>query len=279
MPGQEVAASGVVCDRLRAATEDDTVRAVILRVESPGGSALASDEIWRAVRRLGEVKPVIASMGNVAASGGYYVSMGAHEIVAHPSTLTGSIGVVAGKFVTQGLYDKLGLVREGIDIGARAGMLAAEHGFTDEEWGVLNRLLDDIYRDFTTKAAEGRNMLVEELEPLARGRVWTGSDAQERGLVDHLGGVAMALKRACALADLDESSVNLRAVGSTSLLARIRPAESTEAANAMVTASASPLEPLGALVATLGQSHPIESLLARLGAPGILSLPWSIHLG
>ncbi|MFV0451790.1 MAG: signal peptide peptidase SppA [Propioniciclava sp.] len=274
--GRQQSGSAVVCDQLRAAAGDEAVKALVLRVDSPGGSALASDEIWREVHQLATAKPVVASMGDVAASGGYYVSMGATEIVANPSTLTGSIGVVAGKFVTAGLYDKLGLIREGINVGARAGMLTGDAPFTTDEWAVLDRMLDDIYRDFTTKAARDRSMSADDLEPLARGRVWTGSDAADRGLVDHLGGMSTAIERACALAEVDRAEVHLRAIPTVPLLARFRPADSSESPNALRMTTATPLEAMATITTT---GDPVQSLLTALGAPGVLSLPWNIRIG
>lgn len=271
-PGGEQAGAGVICEQLRAAGRDDAIKAVILRVDSPGGSALASDAIWREVTQLAAQKPVVASMGDVAASGGYYVSMGATEIVANPSTLTGSIGVLAGKLVTKGLFDKLGLVREGISIGARAGMLSGDSPFTDDGWTVLNEFLDRVYADFTAKAAAGRHMPLEDLEPLARGRVWTGSDAHARGLVDHLGGMDAALDRACALAGLDRDAVQLRTLQTAPLLARLRPAESTESVTGATTSLG------GGWLDLAASADPVEAALARLGVPGVLALPWRIRV-
>ena len=229
-PGaQPQVGSDVVCQHLRAAGRDDRVQAVILQIDSPGGSAVASDSIWREVKNLrSQGCTVIAQMGSLAASGGYYSAMAADEIVALPGTLTGSIGVLAGKFVAKGTYDKLGLVHEAIETGRHSGMLSADRPFTDEEWGLLNSWLDTIYDDFVAKAAEGRSMEVAELEPLARGRVWTGADAQERRLVDHLGGLELAVQRACDLADLDRGKVQVKHLGQPGLLERFQPANSSE---------------------------------------------------
>ncbi|AQP47838.1 hypothetical protein BW730_10365 [Tessaracoccus aquimaris] len=189
--GGQQAGADVVDEQLRAALRDDDVKAVVFSVDSPGGSAVASDFIRRSVLRLKEAgKPVVAHMESVAASGGYYVSMGANEIVAQATTLTGSIGVLAGKMVTAGLYDKLGLIRETVDIGAAAGTFSSAHEFSEADWERLNRFLDRVYLDFTTFAAADRGMAYDDLERLARGRVWTGADAKEGGLVDHIGGSA-----------------------------------------------------------------------------------------
>lgn len=271
--GGPEAGSEVVCEHLRQAQKDDTVKAVILSVDSPGGSYIASDTIRREVVRTSQLgKPVVAFMGDVAASGGYFVSMGANEIVVTASTLTGSIGVFAGKMVTQGLYDKLGLVRDEVQNGRYAGMFAGNHGFTDEQWQVLNAWLDEVYDDFTGKAALDRKMLQTELEPLARGRVWTGADAKERHLVDHIGGRELAVERVCALADLDREKVQLKPVPLMGLLDRFQPAESSEQPGGLAGA---PVD--------LGSMGP-EAMLRRLGSvfglevPGVLALPYRIRI-
>ncbi|MFT3887521.1 MAG: signal peptide peptidase SppA [Arachnia sp.] len=259
--------SDVVDEHLRAALRDDDVKAVVFAVDSPGGSAVASDFIRRSVVRLKEAgKPVVAHMGAVAASGGYYVSMAADEIVAQAATLTGSIGVLAGKMVTAGLYDKLGLVRETIDIGAAAGAFSSAHGFSDADWERLNRWLDRVYLDFTTLAAADRGMAYEELERLARGRVWTGADARERGLVDHIGGRRLALERACALAGLDPDEVKVARVGDRGMLAMLKPATSSERAQG------------GARVPDAESLLGAVAARAGLGGAGALALPWSLRV-
>nr|WP_231980607.1 signal peptide peptidase SppA [Tessaracoccus coleopterorum] len=223
--------SDVVDEHLRAALRDDDVKAVVLAVDSPGGSAVASDFIRRSVLRLREAgKPVVAHMETVAASGGYYVAMPADEIVAHATTLTGSIGVLAGKMVTEGLYDRLGLLRETVEIGAAAGTFSSAHEFSDSDWERLNVFLDRVYRDFTTFAAQDRGMDLDDLEKLARGRVWTGADALERGLVDHIGGQHLAVERACALAGLQRDRTRLTHIGDPGFVAMLRPANSSEQA-------------------------------------------------
>ncbi|MGO4956223.1 signal peptide peptidase SppA [Luteococcus sp. Sow4_B9] len=227
--GEPQVGADVVCEHLRAAQRDEKVKAVVLRIDSPGGSAVASDTIWRAVHQLRESgRPVVAQMGALAASGGYYSAMGADEIVALPATLTGSIGVLAGKMVTTGLYQKLGLVHESVDSGENAAFLADDQHFTDEQWARLNAWLDRIYDEFTHKAAADRGMDHAQLEALARGRVWTGRDAQDRGLVDHLGGMDLAVERACQLAGLKRDRIHLRSQPVLGMLERIRPADSTE---------------------------------------------------
>lgn len=269
---QPMAGSDVVCAHLRQAAADDSIKAVVFRIDSPGGSYLASDAIRREVLQLREAgKPVVALMGDVAASGGYFAAMGCQEIVAAPSTLTGSIGVLAGKFVTQRLYERLGLVREALRAGRNAGMFSPVEKFTDEQWRKLDDWLDEVYADFTTKAAADRGMALEELEPLARGRVWTGVDAHQRGLVDHLGGMDTALDRAAALAGAKRDDLVLRAVPAAAWMASLKPAESSESASTQAVSAAVPASP-EALVAYAAQA------LGVAVPAGVLALPWNVRL-
>ncbi len=191
---------------LRAARENRHIGAVVLFVDSPGGSALASDLIAREVERLREKKPVVAFMSDVAASGGYYVSALANEIVAQPTTITGSIGVFALRFVVERALEKLGITHEVVRRGARADVLSPYRKWTDDERAALDREIDGFYRDFVAIVARGRKRTVEEIEPLARGRVYTGEAAQAVGLVDTLGGLDVAIARAATLANLDVSA-------------------------------------------------------------------------
>ncbi|HVH21156.1 MAG TPA: signal peptide peptidase SppA [Pseudonocardia sp.] len=223
------APSDAVTARLRAAGRDPHVKAVLLHVDSPGGSYIASDAIRREVLQLRDSgRPVVAAMGTVAASGGYYVSMGADEIVCQPSTLTGSIGVLAGKLVTERLLDRMGVVHASIDAGPQAAMMASGAPFTEHQWRVLNSWLDEVYADFTGKAATDRGLALAEMEALARGRVWTGVDAAAHRLVDHLGGMDLATDRACALAGVDRDEVQLVSGPPLPFLAGLHPDESSE---------------------------------------------------
>ena len=202
MFGGEVVGSDTIVKALRKANDEETVAAIVLRVDSPGGSALASDLIWREIKRID--KPVIASMGDVAASGGYYISMGCDKIYAEPGTITGSIGVVGGKIVTSGLFEKVGVNTEVISRGKNTGILSTESKFTDSERKAYKETMEDIYRQFTTKAAEGRGMNVKQLEKLAGGRVWTGSQAKKNGLVDEIGTLRDAILAAKKEAGMGE---------------------------------------------------------------------------
>ena len=177
---------------------------MVLRVDSPGGSVTGSETIWREVGRIrGEGKPVVASMGAVAASGGYYVSMAADAIVANPGTITGSIGVVTGKLVARGLKDRLGVGSDAVRTNANADAWSIDAPFTKEQRAQVEAEADLFYDDFVKRVADGRNLSVEDVDAVARGRVWTGADALERGLVDELGGLRTAIRRAKILAGLD----------------------------------------------------------------------------
>ena len=187
---------------LRAAERARAVRAVILHVESGGGSAVASDLIWREVMRVQQVKPVVVFMGNVAGSGGYYVGCGARHIVCGETTLTGSIGVVAGKFALRGFLEKSGVRPEMLTRGESAAMPSPFAEFSESQQAALQRWMEDIYRRFTARVAAGRKKTPEEVEAISRGRVWAGRDAAARGLVDELGDFETAVRKAKQLAGM-----------------------------------------------------------------------------
>jgi len=224
------AGSDTVCAALRTAAAADEVAAVVLRVDSPGGSYVASDAIWREVRRTRETgMPVVVSMGPVAASGGYFVSMGADEIVAEPATVTGSIGVVGGKAVVSGLTERLGIGHGAVPGGRHSLMFSPLHHFSDEEWERLGAWLDRVYADFTAKVAEGRGLSAARVDEVARGRVWTGADAAAVGLVDRLGGLAVAVEAARERAALPPAPAPvLRSFPRVPALARLRGPQSSE---------------------------------------------------
>lgn len=261
---------------LRQAGRDKHVKAVVLRVDSPGGSYVASDAIRREVLALREQgTPVVASMGVVAASGGYFIAMPCQAIVANAQTLTGSIGVLAGKQVVAEGLGRIGIRMESVAQGERDEMFSSRRPFTQEEWDRLNAWLDQVYEDFTRKAARDRLMLWDDLEPLARGRVWTGADAAERGLVDEIGGMEEAIVRVCAAAELDRSRVDVRILPKVGPLDMLMPAESSEATSASLAAG-----PEG-LIAQLGgalglaDSSPLGAALRALASEGrgVLSMP------
>jgi protease-4 len=188
-----------VSKMIRAARRDRRVKGVILHVDSPGGSALASDRMHHEIAQLAREKPVVACMANVAASGGYYISAPARRIVCEPTTVTGSIGVVAARMTVDTLLDKLGVTTETIRRGAHAGLLGASTRLDDDERAALRRELDATYKTFVSIVARGRNMPEDRVESLARGRVYTGADAHAAGLVDVLGGFDAALREVKSL--------------------------------------------------------------------------------
>lgn len=203
--GDEVIGSDRMANAIDAAARDSSVRAIVLRLDTPGGSATASDQIWDAVmraRRSG--KPVVVSMGSVAASGGYYIAAPADLIVANAATLTGSIGMLGGKIVIDGALQRIGLNLEPLAVGGEYALAnSAATPWTDSQRASYERLAEQIYQDFTTKVAEGRDLPMARVQEIARGRVWTGAQAIELGLVDRLGGLQDAIAAARELAGLE----------------------------------------------------------------------------
>ena len=203
LTGSNMMAATEITRAFRAAVRDPTVRAILFRVDSPGGSAVASESIWREVifaRERG--KPVVVSMGDVAGSGGYYVAAAADKIVAEPATLTGSIGVLAGKLVVADLLKKIGVSTDSAQIGANAAMYSTTADFSARAHSRLEAFLDETYKGFKDHVATGRRMTQEEVEAVAKGRVWAGADAKAHGLVDELGGYSVALRLAKEAAKL-----------------------------------------------------------------------------
>jgi protease-4 len=217
--GNPVMASDTVADALEAAADDPEIDAIIFRIDSPGGSVLAADIIWRAleVAKQSE-KPLIASFSNVAASGGYYVAAGADTILAQPGSVTGSIGVFALRPVLKGLLDKLDINVERMTRGAHADLLIASQPLSPETAAIMDREIEAIYRLFIERVAAGRKLDLKKVDGMAQGRVWTGEQALERGLIDELGGLTEAIlraKRALGLdADADVALIPYPEVGS-----------------------------------------------------------------
>jgi protease-4 len=191
---------------IRQARRDSSIRAIVLRIDSPGGSATASDAIWRELmiaRNERPERPIVASMSDLAASGGYYIAMAAQSIVAQPSTLTGSIGIFGGKFVTGGVYNKLGANIESTSIGKRAEMNSPVRPYTPDELTKVREQLQSFYDDFVEKVAQSRHITPEKIDQIAQGRVWTGNQAKQNGLVDELGGLDQAIVVAKRQAKID----------------------------------------------------------------------------
>ena len=201
--GDQSIGSDTVAKALNDAAADKSLKAIVLRVDSPGGSGLASDIIWHAVEAANQKKPVVVSMSDVAASGGYYISASASRIIAQPSTITGSIGVVAGKPVMRGFYDWLGISNEYVLRGKTAGMFRETEKFSDEERAKFEDWIKTTYyQDFVPKVAKGRNKDAEFVDSVGQGRVWTGAQAKDRGLVDEFGGLDKAIEVAKQLAKI-----------------------------------------------------------------------------
>ncbi|MEC7983985.1 MAG: signal peptide peptidase SppA [Myxococcota bacterium] len=208
--GGEIIGDSTVIKQLEEIEENASLKAVVLRVNSPGGSGSASDNIWHAVNRIKEKGiPVVVSMGNYAASGGYYISMNADYIYAEPGTITGSIGVFGGKINIRGLYQKLGMDMHTYKRGEFSMLFSEVEDFSDAERAKYEEFLQSFYDTFVTKASEGRGKTYEEIHAVAQGRVWTGIQAKERGLVDELGGLQAAIRKAAELAKIEEYGIEV----------------------------------------------------------------------
>lgn len=246
--------SDTVAAGLRAARDDDSVRSVLFRVDSPGGSAIASDVIWREVCLTREAgKPVVVSMGALAGSGGYFVACPADVVVAQPTTITGSIGVLGGKVDASVLLERLGLTSGVVSRGGSARMYSLRSGFTEEQQVRLGEMLDRIYDDFVAKVAAGRSMSVPEVDAVARGRIWSGADAAANGLVDVLGGqrdaAALAREKGGLRAD-----AAVRPAVQVAPLARLSRPRSSEDPRAVSLSAPSPWGDLADLASALGLS-------------------------
>jgi len=201
--GGEMVGADTIVKAVNDAAEDTSIKAIVLRVDSPGGSALASDLMWHALENAKAKKPVVVSMADVAASGGYYIACNANKIVAEPTTVTGSIGVFLGKPVMKGFYDWLGITNEYVMRGKNAGIFRETEKWTDDERAKMNSQADKIYfNDFLPKVAKGRNKTTEEVNTIGQGRVWTGTQAKQNGLIDEFGGLEKAIEIAKQLANL-----------------------------------------------------------------------------
>jgi len=270
LTGSKVMAATEITRAFRAAVRDRRVRAILFRIDSPGGSVVASESIWREVvfaRERG--KPVIVSMGDVAGSGGYYVAAAADKIVAEPATLTGSIGVLAGKIVVADLFKKLGVSTDSAQIGANAAMFSNASDFSERAHSRLEAFLDDTYKGFKDHVASGRQMTQEAVEEVAKGRVWSGEDAKVRGLVDALGGYAVALRLAKEAARIPlDAPVKLTVFPSEkdpfeSIYERLfgKETEDGSASSGTIERSLKTLEPL------------LQRLDALRDGPGVLMMP------
>ena len=266
--------SDSVSAAFRSAVQDEAVKAILFRVDSPGGSYVASDTIWReTVRAKAAGKPVIVSMGNVAGSGGYFVAAAADKIVAQPGTITGSIGVLGGKMVTAELMEKIGISSDEVHTSTNAAMWSSSLDYTPQQWRRITAWLDRVYEDFTQKVAEGRGLSQEQVHAVAKGRVWTGEDAKNIGLVDELGGFPVALSLAKQAAGIDDDA---------SVQVKVFPAPKTLVETVLTNLqggedAASEVSPTAvALRQAMHAVQPIAQMGHRLGLwaePGVLTMP------
>lgn len=264
--------SDSVSAAFRSAVQDDTVKAILFRVDSPGGSYVASDTIWRETVRAKEAgKPVVVSMGNVAGSGGYFVAAAADKIVAQPGTITGSIGVVGGKMLTAELMEKIGISSDEVHTSTNATMWSSSLDYTPQQWQRITVWLDHVYADFTQKVAQGRGLTQEQVHAVAKGRIWTGEDAKDIGLVDELGGFPAALRLARQAAGIAEDvpvQVKLFPEQKTlvdTVLSRLQGREDAAASPTAV-----------ALRQVMQAVRPVIQMGQRLGLwsePGVLTMP------
>jgi protease IV len=194
--GGSLASDGAIRKAMRMALRDPSIKAVVIRIDSPGGSALASEAAWQAIRRVARVKPVVVSVGNMAASGGYYIACAGERIFADPSAIVGSIGVVGGKLALGGLYQKLGITTETFSRGANAGIFSSAEPFTADQRLMMKNMMKQTYDQFVDRILTTRKGRIAEIDKVARGRVFVGEKAVELGLVDEIGGIEKAISYA-----------------------------------------------------------------------------------
>lgn len=201
-PADDMINAEGMADNIREAANDTRVKGIVLRIDSPGGSGIASDIIWKEVAEAKQKKPIVASMSDVAASGGYYIAMAADSIIAQPSSIVGSIGVFAGKFSFFGLYKKLGITKEEIPRGKNSNIFSDNSRFDNKQRQLIQKGVDEFYQIFIQKVAEGRNMSVEDVDAIAQGRVWTGKQAMGNQLIDQIGGIEDAINIVKKMSDI-----------------------------------------------------------------------------
>ncbi len=219
LTGGATIGSDTIRAAMREAARDDTVKAVVIRINSPGGSALASEAMWQAVRRVAKDKPVVISVGSMAASGGYYLACAGDRIFADPGAIVGSIGVVGGKFVTKGLYDKLGLTTDGFYRGRNADMFSSDSEFTDRQRRMVRDWMTATYDQFTERVMTTRAGKIKNIADVAQGRVFVAGQAKDLGMIDEIGGLDAALTYAAGQSDLPEGGYDVRTVPAPKSLA------------------------------------------------------------
>jgi len=264
--GEIIMGSDTIASAIREAVEDKDVKAILFRIDSPGGSYVASDTIWREiVTARKEGKPVIASMGGTAASGGYFIAMAADKIVAQPGTITGSIGVFGGKMITTGFWNKLGVTWDEVHTSRNADAWTQTRDFTPAQQARFAQWLDRVYEDFTTKVSQSRKLSKEAVEKIAKGRVWTGEDAKRLGLVDELGGFPAALRLVRTAAGLPENAaVRLKVFPEkkswVTVISDLKSVGTDDETEQSLAHTLEEVQPLLRTIGSLGPSSPAEVL-------------------
>ena len=272
LTGTSVMGADTIARAIKYTREDPSIKAVVLRIDSGGGLVVAADIIWNELMRLTEVKPLVVSMGDVAASGGYYIATPADVIVAEPGTITGSIGVIGGKYSFKGLYEKIGIKKEIIQRGAHANFYSDYSDYPPHEQAIVQKQIKEIYDDFITKVASGRDQLTkEEVDQVARGRVWTGRQAKENGLVDELGGLSDALSIAKKRAGLEKQVVQVVRLP--------RPAWFTQLLSNIRLISTEKLAPLSDIYQFFGQPTSLKLLNIIKKHRIFLLMPYEVYVG
>jgi protease-4 len=219
--GGDGVGSATIRRSLRRAAVDDNVKAIVIRIDSPGGSAQASEVMWQAARAAAEKKPVIISIGSMAASGGYYLAAAGDHIFADPSAIVGSIGVVGGKFVTKGLYDKLGLTTESFTKGRNADLFSSNKPFDERQRRLVTNWMKNTYEQFTQRVMTTRSGKIKDIDQVARGRIFLAKQAKELGMVDEIGGVQNAIGYAANKAGLQEGQYDVKVLPTPRTLAEL----------------------------------------------------------
>lgn len=268
--GEVTMGSDSVTAAFRAALADENVKAIVFRVDSPGGSYVASDSIWRETLRAKDKGiPVVITMGNIAGSGGYFVAMAADKIVAQPGTITGSIGVLGGKFLTRKMWEKIGVTFDGVMTSANSDMFSSHYDYSAYGWQRHEDWLDRVYQDFTGKVAEGRKLPLEKVLEVAKGRIWTGEDAKNLGLIDEVGGYDVALKLAREAAGIaPDANIKLRRFP--------RQKKFFESLFVKPPSNSEPKAAMEAAVGLLREIQPYGRAVKQIGLgphPGVLSMP------
>jgi len=278
MWGTSYVGSETMREALRSAARDEQVHAVVLRIDSPGGSALASEAIWQSVRRVAGEKPVVISIGSMAASGGYYIAVAGDYIFADPSAIVGSIGVVGGKFVTKDLYAKLGLATEAFTRGRNADLFSANQPFNDRQRRMVTNWMKATYEQFLERVKTTRGRKIKDIDEVARGRIFLADDAKQLGMIDELGGLEEAIAYAARRAQLDPGDYDVKTLPAAKTIADYLRGGSDVASPVRLVVQISPDSALHALPATARRALMQQLTMFKLleNRPVILATPWSI---